>query len=521
MKLPILGHEKYRIVKYYLISNFIFRDYLKTKVQACPQKLEFEMAQDEKKNVEEYKLDADSELRFEVEAHATVQLEMLEGMGEVFGTELTKGKTYMFEQGAKVAVFTWHGCLLKDLLLSCRTEVAYVAKETPMVMYVNTHAALEQMREKAEKDDTRGPRVMIVGPTDVGKSTLSRLLLNYAARLGRAPIFVDLDVGQGQVSIPATIGALVVERPADVEEAYILNAPLVFSYGHSILSTYSVFSTFQGQVSIPATIGALVVERPADVEEGYILNAPLVFHYGHSSPSANPSLYKLLVSRMAEVVNMKCDKIRKTSVSGLVINTGGWIKGGGYDSLKHTAGSFEVDVIIVLDQERLYNELKRDMPDFVKVILLPKSGGVVERNQHQRSDARDVRIREYFYGIKHNGKDSFFPHPIEIPFSDLKIFKIGAPALPDSCLPLGMKAQDNKLKLVPIQPDIRILHHVFSVNSATSTDDNVLEHNVLGHVVITSVDSEKQMITVLSPSPNPGLPGSILLIMDLQFMDIE
>lgn len=35
-----------------------------------------------------------------------------------------------------------------------------------------------------------------------------------------------------------------------------------------------------------------------------------------------------------------------------------------------------VDVIIVLDQERLYNELKRDMPEFVRVLLHPKSGGV-------------------------------------------------------------------------------------------------------------------------------------------------
>ena len=29
-----------------------------------------------------------------------------------------------------------------------------------------------------------------------------------------------------------------------------------------------------------------------------------------------------------------------------------------------------------MDQERLFNELKRDMPDFVKIVLLPKSGGV-------------------------------------------------------------------------------------------------------------------------------------------------
>lgn len=37
---------------------------------------------------------------------------------------------------------------------------------------------------------------MIVGPMDVGKSTLCRILLNYAVRQGRRPIYVELDVGQ-------------------------------------------------------------------------------------------------------------------------------------------------------------------------------------------------------------------------------------------------------------------------------------------------------------------------------------
>ena len=75
------------------------------------------------------------------------------------------------------------------------------------VMYLNCHAGLEQLRRKAEADsELRGPVLMVVGPTDVGKSTLCRLLLNYAVRMGRRPIFVDLDVGQGHVSIPGTIG---------------------------------------------------------------------------------------------------------------------------------------------------------------------------------------------------------------------------------------------------------------------------------------------------------------------------
>jgi polynucleotide 5'-kinase involved in rRNA processing len=65
---------------------------------------------------------------------------------------------------------------------------------------------LEQLRKKAETDNSRGPVTMVVGPMDVGKSTLCRLLLNYAVRMGRRPICVDLDVGQGQISVPGTIG---------------------------------------------------------------------------------------------------------------------------------------------------------------------------------------------------------------------------------------------------------------------------------------------------------------------------
>jgi len=67
--------------------------------------------------------------------------------------------------------------------------------------------------------------------------------------------------------------------------------------------------------------------------------------------------------------------------SGLIINTCGWVKGKGYQHLTHIALAFEVDVILVLDQERLYNELVRDMPVFVKVVLLPKSGGVSKINK--------------------------------------------------------------------------------------------------------------------------------------------
>lgn len=38
-------------------------------------------------------------------------------------------------------------------------EDAYVAKETPMLYYLNIHMALDQMRQNAESSGQIGPRV--------------------------------------------------------------------------------------------------------------------------------------------------------------------------------------------------------------------------------------------------------------------------------------------------------------------------------------------------------------------------
>ena len=115
----------------------------------------------------------------------------------------------------------------------------------------------------------------------MGKSTVSKILLNYAVRLGRKPIFVELDVGQGAISVPGTIGAMMVERPASVEEGF-------------------------SQVSITNSVNTNSLHsRPQ--------NAPLVYHYGHNSPGHNNVLYKELVSRLADVVRERM-KVKRNAV---------------------------------------------------------------------------------------------------------------------------------------------------------------------------------------------------------------
>ncbi|ESO00095.1 hypothetical protein HELRODRAFT_101326 [Helobdella robusta] len=413
-------------------------------------------------NKKMYTLLPEYELRFEVDkAAGSITIELVSGTAEFFGSELVKKKIYKFSVGAKGAIFTYEGC---ELCVCGEANEVYTANSPMMMMYANLHAGLDQMRKKAEESMNRGPRVLIVGPTDVGKSTLCKILVNYAARLGWTPILVDLDVGQNEISIPGTVGAL-------------------------------------------------CITRPADIQNGYDLDNPLVFHFGHKAPSENTSYYNSLVSVMAEAVNYRSEFNNHCNISGVIINTCGWVKGSGYDCLKHAASAFEIEILVVMDHELLYTKFQKDIPDFVKIVMLPKSGGVVERSQNFRTNKRYTKIKNYFYGVSGN----LYPHTFEVRFQDVEIYKIGAPKLPDSMLPLGMIPEDNNMKLVPVTISGSLEHHVLSTSYAISKEE-VIRTNVSGFVIITKVDTERQLLTLLSPGPRP-FPWNILLLMEITFME--
>jgi polyribonucleotide 5'-hydroxyl-kinase len=109
--------------------------------------------------------------------------------------ELALGVNYRFHAGAKLAVFTWTGCRLR---LQGACKVCYVATETPMQAYLNLHLALDGLRREqaasnSATSDSYGPRVILVGPEDCGKTTLGRILVSYAHKMGWMPLYVDLD----------------------------------------------------------------------------------------------------------------------------------------------------------------------------------------------------------------------------------------------------------------------------------------------------------------------------------------
>lgn len=59
------------------------------------------------------------------------------------------------------------------------------------------------------------------------------------------------------------------------------------------------------QVSVPGTVSALCIERPADVEEGFSVQAPLVYHFGSTTPGTNIKLYNKVRRKILHFADVK------------------------------------------------------------------------------------------------------------------------------------------------------------------------------------------------------------------------
>lgn len=492
-----------------------------------------------------YDLKPNQELRFQV-GEEPLKMELRRGLAEVYGTEMLANRTYIFSKNSKAAVFTYQGATIETTGALAKCHVGQ--KCDYMTCYLNIHGDLERMREEAEKlsehvkfdtipnntsgDETNNnsgsqqqtdataaaaaaatttnqdnnndtnnidqldsngvnltktPICLVCKPMyarNVGKSTLCRILLNYASRRGRAPIFVDLDPDQNHIGLPGTIGAL-------------------------------------------------SIESPIDIETGLSLRSSMLMHFGHTSPSADNDaksgeLYQVLVENMAKIVRLKLKQDKKSYFSGVIINTSAWSDDADYKLLLHACKAFQANMVLVMDDEVLQDDLAKDLSSLsykVNVLNVPKTVGIITKVSESNVVLRYIRIKEYFYGTVH---ESYNPMTSEIKFSFLKrlIYRFGAPiSLPDSLMPLGTKTQDNHTKVS--QYDCKasdLLHHILAISycridEVLDDPQIVLRTNIMGFICITEVKAEGEIVSILTPQKLPNPMDHVLLYSNVQYMD--
>ncbi|KAB2110849.1 mRNA cleavage and polyadenylation factor [Alternaria gaisen] len=423
-------------------------------------------------------LAANTEYRFEVSFSRTLTVKLQSGTAEFFGTELAPSTTYTF-QGTKGAIFTWHGCKLD---IGGEVESDYIAEETPMMSCANLHFALENLRDRsiASGSVEMGPRVLVVGPENSGKTSLVKTLTSYAVKTSRQPMVINLDPRQGMLSVPGSFSAAVYSSIVDIEEGW----------GSSPIS---------GPSPIPVKM-------------------PLVYHYGLKDPEEG-KVFKPLVTRMALAVTSRLEEDKLSKQAGFIIDSSGAIsqgRNGVYDNIEHIVSEFSINVLITLGSERLYSDLSRkfsartggDPSETVFVIRLDKSGGCVDRSEEYMEALRHAQIKEYFFG---KGDETLAPSSQMADAADLNIFRVIEGDVNGGVDEYGMTVERQIFEKVT--PSEAMQNQLLAITTASPNDPQAVirDSSIRGYIYVADVDEAKKKVKLLSPLPG-ATPGNAMIL---------
>ncbi|KAF7311476.1 mRNA cleavage and polyadenylation factor CLP1 [Mycena kentingensis (nom. inval.)] len=458
---------------------------------------------------QEWILAPTTEYRFELDPDTSLAVKLLHGDAEVFGAELAVNVIYLFGQECKAAIYTWEGCTIE----MSQPSTEYVSDETPMGVYANVHTAFEQMRVRAlrklrgspvpdyERDrPTDPPRVLVVGPENSGKTTLCKILTNYAVRTnqGWSPLLVNLDPSEGGWAAPGAIGAAPIHTPIPT------NTPA-------------------------SPLGTAASSAPSALSSNALL--PLAYWYGHSEIKRNPLLVERIIRNLGDSVK---DKIQanpqgKGATAGFIVDTPSSFAAGNNDErqrmIRATIDAFQINTILVVGHEKLNVELQRAYASQLAVVKVPKSGGVVELDHLYRERVHKFQLHTYFYGqvippppglpaaaligSETLSTSVLAPSSTIINFDDLAIFRIGAESMaPSSALPIGAARAVSETQAVPIDPSAPgsgLLNAVLAVlapraDAEHAYDEEILDLPISGFIVVTNLDIPHRKMTILSPN---------------------
>jgi polyribonucleotide 5'-hydroxyl-kinase len=174
-----------------------------------------------------------------------------------------------------------------------------------MAAYANLHIAFEQMRVRAlrsihgspnSEDDSSAnadpPRVLVLGPENSGKTTVCKILINYAVRAGQdwSPMLINVD--PSEVSYFCFVWTHFYQHP-NLQGGWSIPGTISAALVHSPLPTCS-----------PANpLGSAATTAPTTLSSNALL--PLVYWYGHPEPKKSHLLMERLIRNLGENVNEK------------------------------------------------------------------------------------------------------------------------------------------------------------------------------------------------------------------------
>jgi polyribonucleotide 5'-hydroxyl-kinase len=248
-------------------------------------------------------------------AGGTTTVRLVAGTAERDGTELAQNRTYVLPRNTKSKLLTYTGATL-EVAGNCTDYVAQYAapEDSPQLAILNLHFALQEQRRSAAaaaggRKQHPGPRVLLCGPPNSGKTTAARTLTALATRAGAQPLVASVDPREGLLALPGTVSAAVFGTVMDVEEP---------AGGFGVAGTPS-----SGPSAVPVKL-------------------PVVYYFGRERVAEDVALWRDLTGKLASSVRAKFAGDEGVRAAGLVLDTPGVMAGeaGDVEVLMHAVREF-------------------------------------------------------------------------------------------------------------------------------------------------------------------------------------
>ena len=329
--------------------------------------------------------------------------------------------------------------------------------------------------------------MLLLGPDDVGKTSLARFLTACAVRDGREGlVVVNLDPGEGVLAVPGTVSAASFSGLLDVEEGW----------GTSPMS---------GPSAVPVKL-------------------PLVYYVGEKGVEGDG--FRKVVGRLGLAVH---GRLKQGGEAGCVIDTSGSliIAKPAYELVAHVVSEFQVSHICCLSNERVFNEVARRFDgkpcssgvENIAVVRLNKSGGCVDRDEVYMKALRAQQVRAYFFGRPDlSNQIGLSPRAQQVDFAYLSVHRLQRPEeAAQSGLSFGPGGLDDDdedggglrsaldrggkiyRKLTRAEGGMR--NNVLAVVNADpdASEEDIRDSSVVGFLYVVDLDEARGKITLLAP----------------------
>jgi polynucleotide 5'-kinase involved in rRNA processing len=358
------------------------------------------------------------ELRVELNFNPHIRIRFLGGTGFLLGMELSAPSVYKFPKYLKSSyLYSPSGCTV-DLICPEDFRLEYYCHDDEgrkNLQLFNFAEVLESNRQLSLSQLCFGPKVMLLGDSCSGKSSLLSVLGNQAVARNWRPLVLNLDPCGGSSDFPG-----------------VLSVKSLSSYWYQQQPNAQRLSFF---------FGADELEKRTDL---YIEIVKALMGCVHNVMSKDLETF-CRDFEQGHFLESKSPK-KGAFCSGLLIDTPKAVRDFDNAKLKQFIDSVNPDYLLLIHSDKLLGKLQKIYQKKKTIISLELSGGVSRTTMHEKSTLISKKLQSFFY----SDWAVFLRDSVQ--FHQVSLFKVDSL----ESLPLSYvdNQSQNQLKLTRIDPRI-------------------------------------------------------------------